>query len=116
MLLLRIKVVIQMFKTLAINAFQSFRLDCITLRSGGEFNALETVRSLNGMDFFGDFINLCTNELITHKDSLFGINSPLQSVQISTAPQSTANEAPQISIQIRKNKRRRFEYFLTKVK
>lgn len=66
---------------------------------------------MNGVESFGDLIHKCTLELIYYADSMTGVSSPLQSVYIFTASQLTVYEAPQTSITIKKNKRRRFEFF-----
>ena len=106
------KVAIQTFKTLAINAFQSYRLHYLNLNADGAFICLDDIRKkMNAVESFADFVHKSTSELITYADSMGGVYSPLQSAVSSAASNSTAHEARLIGLQIQRNKRRRFEFF-----
>lgn len=65
---------------------------------------------MNVVETFGDFIHNYTSEMISYAYSMTIFSSPLQSVHNPTASNSTANEALQISIQIKNIKRFRFEF------
>lgn len=106
------KVLILILKILVINAFQSYRLEGSNFNADNELNGLdEVITKTNRVETFGGFIENSTFQLISYADYLNDTKSQLQSAVVSAAFNATTHGARQITLQIQKNKRRKFDFF-----
>lgn len=67
-------------------------MESLTMNSDGAFRGLEEIQNhTNAVETFGDFIYNSTFDWITYADSPHVFQSPLQSVLVSTASQSSVH-------------------------